>query len=163
MMVLSMVTGINNMGDKKVRKKFSLLLIVVLGFMMVSCSTFPQRKKYENFKKYMKSHGWSEVNYNPDFSDIIETVYYLVYQEPLKRGVTARNECRIAGITLRIINDASRPDDPNFMVWFYIMYEGKRHYFMKINYMLDVVGTYTYDLYDINGNFIREETRKIFY
>ena len=40
-----MVTDINNMGDKKVRKKFSLLLIVVLGFMMVSCSTFPQRKK----------------------------------------------------------------------------------------------------------------------
>lgn len=38
-----MVTDINNMGDKKVRKKFSLLLIVVLGFMMVSCSTFPQK------------------------------------------------------------------------------------------------------------------------
>ncbi len=49
------------------------------------------------------------------------------------------------------------------MLWFYIMYEGKRHYFMKINYMLEVVDTYTSDLYDINGNFIREETRKIFY
>ncbi|WP_044901916.1 hypothetical protein [Treponema denticola] len=163
MMVLSMVTGINNMGDKKVRKKFSLLLIVVLEFMMVSCSTFPQRKKYENFKKYMRSHGWSEVNYNPDFSDIIETVYYLVYQEPLKRGVISCHYYEVDNVTLRLIHDASRPNDPNFMLWFYIMYEGKRHYFMKINYMLEVVDTYTSDLYDINGNFIREETRKIFY
>ena len=111
----------------------------------------------------MRSHGWSEVNYNPDFSDIIETVYYLVYQEPLKRGVISCHYYEVDNVTLRLIHDASRPDDPNFMVWFYIMYEGKRHYFMKINYMLEVVDTYTYDLYDINDNFIREETRKIFY
>lgn len=162
-MVILMVTDINNMGDKKVKKKISLLLIVVLVFMIISCSTFPQRKKYENFKKYMKLHGWSEVNYNPDFSDIIETVYYLVYQEPLKRGVISCHYYEVDNVTLRLISDKSKPDDPNFMLWFYIMYEGKRHYFMKINYMLEFVDTYTYDLYDINDNFIREETRKIFY
>ena len=38
------------MGDKKVKKKISLLLIVVLGFMMVSCSTFPQRKNMKILK-----------------------------------------------------------------------------------------------------------------
>ena len=163
MMVLSMVTGINNMGDKKVRKKFSLLLIVVLGFMIISCSTFSQRKKYENFKKYMKSHGWSEVNYDPDFRDILETIYYLVYQQPPKRGVISCHYYEVDNITLHFISDVSRPDDPNFMIWFHITHEGKRHYFMKINYMLEVVDTYTSDLYDINGNFIKEETRKIFY
>ncbi|WP_024468238.1 hypothetical protein [Treponema pedis] len=163
MMVILMVIGINKMWNKKIRKRFSLLLIFALVFIMISCSTFSQRKKYESFKKYMKLHGWSEVNYNPDFSDIIETVHYLVYQEYLRRGITARSEYRVDDITLHLIHDASRPDDPNFMLWFYIMYEGKRHYFMKINYMLEVVDTYTSDLYDINGNFIREETRKIFY
>lgn len=47
---IMMVTDINNMGDKKVRKKFSLLLIVVLGFIIVSCSTFLQRKNMKILK-----------------------------------------------------------------------------------------------------------------
>ena len=117
----------------------------------------------ENFKKYMKSNGWSEVNYDPDFRDILETIYYLVYQQPPKRGVISCHYYEVDNVTLRLISDKSKPDDPNFMVWIPIMHEGKRHYFMKINYMLEVVDTYTSDLYDINGNFIREETRKIFY
>ncbi len=96
--------------------------------------------------------------------EIREHVLFLVYQKTVKKPKLTENYLFLSenfDIELTYWND--RPNDPNFMTLVRVRYQEKDHYFIRINYQLETDFTHTYELYDSDHNYLKDEEIKVFF